>query len=271
MAPLLSSTIPLIISKISLLTFMTLFVLANNCRLLHDLAFCPGVAYSVPAPPAVSTPDIIKYYQSAVSTHLQNFSTVLSTYPCNNGTSGRYSFVAGCADCLSAYNNWACGVILPRCTDPPPLSDTSPDLYTPQLVLNRPNPASSRTPSLTNLSSTAAFPYGEVPPCTTACTLVAATCPPLIGWSCPLKKAPTSAYGLTRALSKIEVMGGEQTGAGGGGFRAGDRFGNVFCNPIGSDLAYSRMGAASEDRLSRWAWLPVMLSCVIFLWPWLGI
>ncbi|WAR57492.1 hypothetical protein PtB15_8B542 [Puccinia triticina] len=112
----------------------------KNCRLLHDLPFCPSVAYAVPASPSLSTSAVVAQYNRSVSGHLANFRTVVSTYPCNNDTSGRYSFVTGCGDCLRAYTDWACAVALPRCVDPPAASPEAPGTPT-QVVFARPDPA----------------------------------------------------------------------------------------------------------------------------------
>ncbi|WAQ89759.1 hypothetical protein PtA15_11A450 [Puccinia triticina] len=159
----------------------------KNCRLLHDLPFCPSVAYAVPASPSLSTSAVVAQYNRSVSGHLANFRTVVSTYPCNNDTSGRYSFVTGCGDCLRAYTDWACAVALPRCVDPPAPDPTG----TTQLVFARPDPASSRTPNISDPGGM--YPYVELPPCASLCTLVAATCPPLLGWACPLPSVSRNA------------------------------------------------------------------------------
>ncbi|OAV95532.1 hypothetical protein PTTG_26646 [Puccinia triticina 1-1 BBBD Race 1] len=112
----------------------------KNCSLLHGLPFCPSVAYAVPASPSLSTSAVVAQYNRSVSGHLANFRTVVSTYPCNNDTSGRYSFVTGCGDCLRAYTDWACAVALPRCVDPPAASPEAPGTPT-QVVFARPDPA----------------------------------------------------------------------------------------------------------------------------------
>ncbi|KAH9821318.1 stretch-activated Ca2+-permeable channel component-domain-containing protein [Melampsora americana] len=232
--------------------------IGNHCRLLHDLSFCPELAYSVPSPVSLSTLDLINFYQSQLIPHLQNFSTVLNTYPCNNGSSGRYSFVTGCGDCLKAYTNWLCGMILPRCTDSPLIiNSTFEDFQDPwesQLVLNRNDLSQSRTPQLINLTlKNPSFSYGEIPPCIETCDYVAATCPPFLGWKCPLRSSISGAYGSTRYLSSIEVQGGESNEKGQGGFRSTDRFGNVFCNALGSDLNFDRMGSSERLKIEvKW-------------------
>ncbi|KNZ63100.1 hypothetical protein VP01_1189g4 [Puccinia sorghi] len=222
---------------------------SKNCRLVHDLPFCPSVAYAVPSSPSQTTASLVDMYNQTVAEHLANFRTVLSTYPCNNDTSGRYSFVTGCSDCLRAYTDWACAVTMPRCTDPPPspAAPTLPSAET-QLVFTRNEPSNSRTP---NLKDKSVYPYAELPPCASVCTLVAATCPPLMGWNCPLPGVTlNTSYRDPRPVSPLELAGGQQSLNGFGGDRAQDRFGNVFCNALESDIVYARMGAAYRHLAS---------------------
>ncbi|KAG0143156.1 hypothetical protein CROQUDRAFT_49229 [Cronartium quercuum f. sp. fusiforme G11] len=223
----------------------------NNCKLLYDLDFCPELAYSVPSPPNLnSTNQLISTYKSIIETNINNFTTVLSTYPCNNDTSGRYSFVTGCDDCKRSYINWACSIILPRCTDDPPdLSSSS------QLIL-RNDPTTSRTPFFN-------FSYTELLPCISLCTLVSATCPPFLSWNCPTYS--NQDYQDLSYLNNWQLMGGQQTGNnlnGNGGFRSGDRFGHFFCNSLGSDLDYSRMGFSLQFQSNFKFWF----ICLIGFW-----
>ncbi|KAI7947749.1 hypothetical protein MJO28_009657 [Puccinia striiformis f. sp. tritici] len=214
--------------------------LTKNCRLVHDLPFCPTVAYAIPALPTTPTAELIGTYNRTIQTHLQNFRTVISTYPCNNDTSGRYSFVSGCEDCIRAYVDWACAMVLPRCTDAPLPSPTTSN----QIVFTRPSPPESRTPSLTDARL---YPYNELGPCMTLCTLVAATCPPLIGWTCPSTDPggiSNRSYAGLVSLTPLDLPGGSQSTLGDGGHRAQDRFGNFFCNALESDIVYLRMGDA---------------------------
>lgn len=274
---------------------LTRTLAATSCQLVYDLDFCPSVAYSVPSPSSLPLPALVDYYSSLVVPHIQNFSLTMSTYPCNNASvDGRWSYIATCDDCVSAYRDWACGVIMPRCTDVPPFgADVSNDAevtgraagddktstvksddegpgdygglipFVPQTVLTRSNATLSRTPGLAADSLSEAFPslppstvgsspfpYGEVPPCISTCHLVAASCPPFFGWSCPLLSTTlTASYGLPQAdLGGRDVRGGEENSAGGGGERAADRFGNVWCNALGTDMAYARMGAATSVK-----------------------
>ncbi|KPV72056.1 uncharacterized protein RHOBADRAFT_56187 [Rhodotorula graminis WP1] len=150
-----------------------------------------------------------------------------------------------------------------------------------ETALVRDDPAASRTPLFgpANLSSTfpslfnasypataanakaeSPFPYSEVPPCLDVCYLVEARCPPFLGWKCPRGTVgdldggtASAAYGVTRDVPKGERQADDLERSTLGA-RAADRFGNVFCNALDSDLVqaaqfvpwtYSRSSAAS--------------------------
>ena len=141
-----------------------------------------------------------------------------------------------------------------------------------QTLLIRTDPIRSRTPFLgpaylSNLTSTNAtfaalnvtadnspFPYAEVPPCSSVCTLVPASCPPFIQWSCPLDGVTLEAgYGLLQSLSISQVEGGDAGLQGGGWSRGSDRFGNVFCNSLHVDvLLAKRASAVRIDFIPKW-------------------
>ncbi|GAA5891476.1 hypothetical protein JCM8208_007295 [Rhodotorula glutinis] len=132
-----------------------------------------------------------------------------------------------------------------------------------ETALVRDDPAASRTPLFgpANLSSTfpslfnasypataanaraeSPFPYSEVPPCLDVCYLVEARCPPFLGWRCPRGTVAdldggtaSAAYGVTREVPKGERQA-DDLGRSTLGARAADRFGNVFCNALDSDL-----------------------------------
>ncbi|KAH9461171.1 hypothetical protein Pst134EA_017481 [Puccinia striiformis f. sp. tritici] len=123
-----------------------------------------------------------------------------------------------------------------------------------QIVFTRPSPPESRTPSLTDARL---YPYNELGPCMTLCTLVAATCPPLIGWTCPSTDPggiSNRSYAGLVSLTPLDLPGGSQSTLGDGGHRAQDRFGNFFCNALESDIVYHRMGNADALRPTS-AWL----------------
>ncbi|GAA5839185.1 hypothetical protein JCM9279_002620 [Rhodotorula babjevae] len=175
-----------------------------------------------------------------------------------------------------------------------------------ETTLVRDDPAASRTPlfgpaslsstfpSLFNLSfpPTAAhaqaespFPYSEVPPCLDVCFLVEARCPPFLGWRCPRGTADdvdggtgSAAYGVTRTVPKGEQQADDLSRSSLGA-RAADRFGNVFCNALDSDLVqaaqfvpwtYSRSSAAAPRALPR-RLLLLALSTLSAALGWLGL
>ncbi|KAI5481195.1 hypothetical protein MNV49_005630 [Pseudohyphozyma bogoriensis] len=268
----------------------------TNCRLLHSLSFCPQVAYSVPSPATLSTASLISYYNTTVTPSLTAFARTLTTFPCDDITMGGYSFVSTCDDCYNSYETWACAIALPRCTDAPSnatleTTDSSsnssaawviPTSY--EQLLLRENPAASRTPDfapsllsttfpgLINATETAdsetPFPYSEVPPCLDTCQQVGARCPPFIGWGCPSAQIDggtgTAGYGLTKPVTKGDRMGG---GIGGSNMLAGDRYGNVFCNALGTDMISSvqtptKSAATSSVSTPLWRSLVVAVGSV---------
>lgn len=181
---------------------------------------------------------------------------------------GTYSFISNCDDCKLNYLNWLCSTTLPRCTDVPDEFDSStttgidltnttewiiPTSY--QQTLLRNNPQISRSPllspslisttfqnstTITNQTITlttllqSPFPYSEIPPCLSLCSLVSATCPNMIQWGCPVVGGTgTAGYGVFQDV----VIGGREAGdvhslsleedkRGRG--RAGDRWGGVL-------------------------------------------
>lgn len=195
---------------------------------------------------------------------------------------GAYSFISTCDDCRLAYRDWLCATAIPRCTDAPLNAtlntDASGGLWdvpsTPQLVLVRDTPAASRTPQFgpANLSTTFAvdagspFPYSEVLPCTSLCELVAARCPPFLGWACPQPGGTgNGAYGVlhevgtrdrdARDVAALTTLQEERERQGetapsrvdGTSLRGQDRLGNVFCNSLGTDLTQAIMLSAGQQ------------------------
>ncbi|GAA6053772.1 hypothetical protein JCM3770_005109 [Rhodotorula araucariae] len=100
----------------------------------------------------------------------------------------------------------------------------------------------SYPPSAANTRAQSPFPYAEVPPCLDVCNLVEARCPPFLAWTCPRGNegnlhggTGSAAYGLARDVPDAARMAGDVADSGLKA-RAGDRFGNVFCNALDSDL-----------------------------------
>lgn len=228
--------------------------IADNCRLVYDIPFCPAVAYAVPSPPSLDTPSLLDLYNSSIATSLSGFNTTLSTFSCSapvRENQGMYSYVRTCEQCMQAYTTWVCAIRMPRCTDYNPSgtqgqggnatnSDSTKHSPGQLTTFQRTSANDSRTPFLPN----SAFPYSEVPPCIDVCSLVPASCPPLISstFNCPLEGVTLENSYARPFLEQIafnNVQGGDdpawlaKTLAGDGpDTRAQDRFGNVVCNDL---------------------------------------
>ncbi|BGP27451.1 calcium channel subunit Mid1 [Rhodotorula toruloides] len=258
----------------------------DSCRLVYGIDVCPSVAYSVPAPASIDTPSLISFFNSSISASLANFTRTMTTFPCGLND-GQYSVVSTCDDCITAYRDYLCAMTMPRCTDAPSnvtLNDTTttvgaslpsydiPSRYTNSLI--RTDPFASRTPLFgpSNLSSTfptlfnstfrptrqnllseSPFPYTETPPCLDICYLVEARCPPFLKWWCPKDSGGTpsggtgsAAYGVTVDVPGADRMGGDVRGSE-LGTRAADRWGNVYCNALYSDLTMAAQFAPPSN------------------------
>lgn len=256
---------------------------ADHCRLVFDLSPCSQVAYAVPSPPELATSDLTEIYLSKLQTSLKNFNTTLHTFSCGIPSQGRFSSVRTCEDCLNAYENWLCGVTMPRCTDIPsqylPQAQTNysthanedqvafnnePIPESVQTFLIRDQPSTSRTPQwsdagLANLSLTdvtTPFPYAETPPCDGVCHLVAASCPSLLEWQCPIKDQTLAAsYGQMPLLEASDTQGGNLAGPPGQlRRRAMDRFGHVWCNSFDIEaLLTLRAGSGASKLGGAWS------------------
>lgn len=251
------------------------------------------MAYAIPSPPELSSPDVLDIYKQRLQTSLTNFNTTLHTFSCGIPDQGRFSSVRTCDDCYEAYENWLCGIVMPRCTDIPPNQQQSaqqnysthasvdqvvfsdapiPDSVQPVIV--RDHPGTSRTPQwsnagLKNLSLpddvSSPFPYAEVPPCGGVCHLVAASCPNLISWTCPIKGTIAASYGEAKLLEPNDIQGGNMPGpVGVEKWRSADRFGNVWCNSFEIE-ALLDVRANTAGRTGRSAGLAAGL-WVLLLW-----
>ncbi|GAA5930794.1 Mid1p [Sporobolomyces koalae] len=272
---------------------------SSSCRLLYDLDYCPSIAYSVPAPSSLSTSDLVDYFNASITPSLKAFARTLTTFPCDSTEFGQYSVVSTCSDCYEAYRDWICTTTIPRCTDAPsnatlvtnssrfdPVTDLAiwsiPSTYSSSIV--RDYPPASRTPAFapSNLSTTfptlfnasypasnrqnldheSPFPYSEVLPCMDVCHLVDARCPTFLGWTCPTSGGTgTATYGQTESVPSHERVAGDVRFSSLND-RAQDRWGNVYCNAVGSDLKM----AAQFVRLSSAAGsltVPFSLSFVL--------
>ncbi|GAA6037700.1 hypothetical protein JCM8097_002295 [Rhodosporidiobolus ruineniae] len=284
---------------------------SDSCRLVYDLDFCPSVAYSVPAPPSLSTADLISYFNASLSPSLSAFARTLTTFPCDVPSMGQYSVVSTCADCYAAYRDFVCATTMPRCTDAPAnatLNDTTTTAGSesglatwaipeePQTALVRTDPFASRTPAFgpANLSSTfpslfnasfplspsnalaaSPFPYAELPPCTDVCDLVQARCPPFLAWTCPSVTfegglTGTAGWGVTRKVDDEGRMAGDVSGSE-RDERAADRFGNVYCNALYTDLTsaaqFVDLSSTGQSTSSASPYPPSPASLALILVP----
>ncbi|GAA6007488.1 hypothetical protein JCM11491_004180 [Sporobolomyces phaffii] len=282
----------------------------SSCRLLYDLDFCPSVAYSVPAPLSLPTADLVSYFNSSISPSLTVFARTLTTFPCDSAKFGLYSIASTCTDCYEAYRDWLCATTIPRCTDSPsnvtfvsnsslfdPVTDLAtwsiPASYSTSLV--RDYPPASRTPEFapSNLSSTfpslfnssypatrgneleqSPFPYSEVPPCMDVCHLVDARCPPFLKWTCPTSgDTGRATYGMTQEIGSSGRVAGDVRDSS-MTERAQDRWGNVYCNALQSDLKMAvqfvslspTSAAAPQTDVAAPALLSLCLVIIGVLW-----
>lgn len=190
---------------------------------------------------------------------------------------GSYSYISNCENCKERYLDWLCSVTLPRCDDSPSSSSSSssnveetnstefeiPSFY--QQTILRLNPPTSRTPLFSSsllsttfpslnsiLNTSSPFPYSEILPCLSLCTLVLSKCPNIIQWGCPSSSLSssfsssssnlggdggtgTSSYGVFNGILGLEgrMAGDIHLGSRGlerveeGRGRAADRWGGV--------------------------------------------
>ncbi|GAA5862046.1 hypothetical protein JCM3774_006151 [Rhodotorula dairenensis] len=100
----------------------------------------------------------------------------------------------------------------------------------------------SYPPDPDNLVDESPFPYNEIPPCLDVCNLVQARCPPFLQFVCPKTDGfgpkggtGTAAWGQTQIVPSTERLANDVYGSSLQN-RAADRWGNVFCNALESDL-----------------------------------
>ncbi len=237
---------PKIAGPIYILTKSASF--SSTCTLVHQLPFCPLVAYPIPIAPTLlpglspsgstfnSTAPIIDATSLPISigsnvvSSLSNFSLILSTFPCGRD---QYSPLHTCEACFDNYRSWACFVSFPRCTEPLPNSSSSStlDQDVPFALVQRPGSSAPRSTGFP-ASQTA---YTELLPCIETCNTVQRTCPPFLGWKCP---AASINAGSSYALGVWDSHDGLGEGQGvlGNGkplnatASVTDSFGRIWCN-----------------------------------------
>ena len=127
---------------------------------------------STPAPLA-SLPDATV---SLLTTSLQAFSTSLLTQACGRDF---YSHVSSCLDCYTAYRDWLCRSVIPRCASTTTAGDASSD----------PAPATvARTTTTPRLDlAPPAYDYTELLPCLSTCNAADRACPAFLDFRCPVR------------------------------------------------------------------------------------
>ncbi|RDW70131.1 hypothetical protein BP5796_08528 [Coleophoma crateriformis] len=172
----------------------------DNCAVIYNLSFCDQSSYSVPGntntfPNATA---LAAFYDNATQAQYSYFEKVLAQIPCETTSSAQYSLTKTCNDCSSAYKDWLCSVMIPRCTDfdstdswlqPRNMGQAFPNgtMLSPALV------ATANQSAPMNASRNAAIdttvqpgPYKEVLPCDDLCFGIVQSCPSVMGFSCPM-------------------------------------------------------------------------------------
>jgi calcium channel MID1 len=204
-------------SLTSLQELTTPFAASFACPLVHNLPFCPGLAYAVPLPPppfplvahdASSLPAAIT---NPLLEYIANFTVTLLTFACGRDF---YSPLQSCDDCQTAYRQWLCSVQFPRCTEGS--SKTSPQ---PAFVA-QPSGVPQRN---TNFP---AFPtsFTELLPCLETCQAVDRACPSTLGFRCPVVQ-----FNAAQSYGVGFVDGDLSQGSGVTGMSQ-DPYGNVWCS-----------------------------------------
>ncbi|KAG8899938.1 stretch-activated cation channel mid1 [Tulasnella sp. 408] len=222
---------------------------SQSCVLAHSLSYCPLVSYPIPLPassfsstdpnvtPIVDESTLPAAINNSVTGSLTNFSTLLSTFPCGRDV---YSPLHSCADCYDAYRVWACFVSFPRCTEPLPGASTNPTSPGSSTTSNPQVPFALKPRPAQSLPRAAGFPspttaYTELLPCLESCQAVRRTCPPFLGWACPVPDVNAAeSYALGVWDSWNGLIPGEgllgQADMGNGTVSVTDRFGRIWCN-----------------------------------------
>ncbi|KAG9016766.1 stretch-activated cation channel mid1 [Tulasnella sp. 427] len=222
---------------------------SDACVLVHSLSYCPMVSYPIPLPassfggasmtstPIVDESTLPAEISSSIVGSLTNFSTLLSTFPCGRDV---YSPLHTCAECFDAYRVWACFISFPRCSEALPGAATSgsgtastndpqaPFALMPRIAQSAPRAAGFPAPKTA---------YTELLPCIESCQAVRRTCPPFLGWTCPVpdvNAAQSYALGVWDSWNGLVPGGGLLGGSemGNGTVTVTDQYGRIWCNGI---------------------------------------
>jgi calcium channel MID1 len=138
------------------------------------------------------------FYDNATQAQYQFFQNGLAQTPCETTSSAQYSLEKTCDDCITAYKEWLCSVMMPRCTD---FSSTLPWLQ--ERAMGQPFPNGTMLdPALVTFANQSLFlngsrnpqidtevvpgPYKEILPCNDLCYNIVRSCPSTLGFACPL-------------------------------------------------------------------------------------
>lgn len=152
---------------------------STACKIIHDLEFCDGVAYSVPVLSNLkynTTDALKKLYDGKVESLYANFSRALQQTNCHASEEDSYSPIVTCDDCIALYKSWLCAVTIPRCSTFEAPGYVFRDLH------------ESRNEFVNDVVHPPS-PYYEVMPCIDLCEYIVRDCPALLKFSCPTKPA----------------------------------------------------------------------------------
>jgi calcium channel MID1 len=229
----------------------------SSCTVITNLSFCDQVAYAVPSNPQnfPNATALAAWYDNSTQAQYKYFQLVLAQIPCEAPPEQRYSLARNCTDCATAYKDWLCSVMIPRCEDfsnnatylqPRDIYNTFPDnstldsntlaKYTNSSAYN-----SSRNPLIDQWVSPG--PYKEVLPCADLCYNLVQSCPASMSFGCPTPGTIgfNTSYGLRTST---------------------DQDADPSCNYPGSAHFFSAAGRISSGLAM---WLALLVGMVVHL------
>lgn len=202
----------------------------SSCSIIRGLQFCDKVEYAVPSNYTnfPSAEALGKWYDSSAQAQYALFKNNLAQIPCEAPSDQAYSLVRNCSDCQSAYKDWLCSVMMPRCED---INSTATHPRQPRAVLapfadgSRLNATALAARNISSIDlGGAAFtssrnilidqwvqpgPYQEVLPCADLCWNLVQSCPASMGFACPGLRA--YGFNTSYALRATANENGELT------------------------------------------------------------
>ena len=191
---------------------------------MFNLPFCSSVAYAAPGNPSSSNTSISNatslglVYDQYASLAWTNFSYSLAQVACNTTSSAQYSLVKNCTDCATAYKEWLCAVVIPRCEDfSNQQSFLQPRAIGQAFINETYGKTFENDPTLSIANQSKTYfnfsrnpmidrdikpgPYKEVLPCEDICYELVRSCPSFMGFACPL-----TGHGLNYSYGKPTDM-----------------------------------------------------------------